>query len=388
MQITEVREASHYIASPMRNAVIDFSQMTVSLVALITDVRVHGKRVVGFGFNSNGRYAQSGLLRERFFPRLLAAAPDSLSDAAGELDPWRIHQALLENEKPGGHGERSVAVGIIDMAVWDALAKAHDIPVAVYLAERFGRERPLDSVSVYAAGGYYHPDGDLTSLRREIRSYLDLGYTRVKMKIGGAPLDEDLRRIEAVIQEVGEPGRVAVDANGRFSAAEAIRYGEALAPLDLAWYEEPVDPLDYASLSDVAASYPGPLATGENIFSTPDALNLARYGGLRVSTDILQMDPALSYGVVEYARMLDALRACGWSESDQIPHGGHQLNLALGAAFRLGGIESYPGVFEPFGGFADDQAVEDGFVGWPEVPGVGLEAKAGLRPLLAELWSE
>src|SRR5581483_2658718 len=273
MQITEVREASHYIASPMRNSVIDFSQMTVSLVALITDVRVHGKRVVGFGFNSNGRYAQSGLLRERFFPRLLAAAPDSLSDAAGELDPWRIHQALLENEKPGGHGERSVAVGIIDMAVWDALAKAHDIPVAVYLAERFGRERPLDSVSVYAAGGYYHPDGDLTSLRREIRSYLDLGYTRVKMKIGGAPLDEDLRRIEAVIQEVGEPGRVAVDANGRFSAAEAIRYGEALAPLDLAWYEEPVDPLDYASLSDVAASYPGPLATGENIFSTPDALN-------------------------------------------------------------------------------------------------------------------
>src|SRR5579862_5928939 len=116
MQITEVRETSHFIASPMRNAVIDFSQMTVSLVALVTDVHVRGRRVVGFGFNSNGRYAQSGLLRERFFPRLLNAVPESLVDGSGDLDPWRIRDTLLQNEKPGGHGERSVAVGIIDMA--------------------------------------------------------------------------------------------------------------------------------------------------------------------------------------------------------------------------------------------------------------------------------
>ena len=130
MRIVEVRETTASIASPIANAVIDFSTMTCSVAAVITDVLRHGKRVVGYGFSSNGRYSAGGLLRERFLPRLRAADPDSLLDERrSNLDPFRIWATMLANEKPGGHGERSVAVGAVDMAVWDALAKIEDRPL-------------------------------------------------------------------------------------------------------------------------------------------------------------------------------------------------------------------------------------------------------------------
>lgn len=389
MRIVDAREMTVPIASAMRNAVIDFSQMTVSLVALVSDVVRDGRSLVGYGFNSNGRYGQGGLLRERLFPRLAAAEPESLLDSDGGLDPLSLQRAIMANEKPGGHGERAVAAGIVDMAAWDLAAKVAELPLHAFLARRCGRGRPASTrVAVYAAGGYYYPDGDLASLRAEMRGYLELGYTRVKMKIGGAPLREDLRRIEAVLDVVGSPAALAVDANGRFDGEGALRCAEALAPYRLAWYEEPCDPLDFEALAGVAERYSAPLATGENLLSLPDTTNLLRYGGLRADRDLLQMDPALSYGLVEYMKILDVLPAYGWERRSCLPHGGHQLNLSIAAGLGLGGIESYPGVFAPFGGFADAATVEDGFVEVSEAPGIGLELKAALRPLLAELAGE
>src|SRR5688572_17239996 len=122
MRITEIREVTAPIASSIANAYIDFSKMTLSLVAVVTDVVRDGRPVVGYGFNSNGRYGQGGLIRERFAPRILEAAPETLLSEAGDtLDPHKVWAAAMKNEKPGGHGERSVAVGTIDMAVWDAV---------------------------------------------------------------------------------------------------------------------------------------------------------------------------------------------------------------------------------------------------------------------------
>ena len=141
MRIVDVCEATKPIASPIRNAVIDFSKMTASLVAVVTDVVRDGRRVVGYGFNSNGRYGQGGLIRERFRGRILEARPESLlNDAGDNLDPHRVWAAMMTNEKPGGHGERSVAVGTLDMAVWDAAAKIAGKPLFRLLAERDGRE--------------------------------------------------------------------------------------------------------------------------------------------------------------------------------------------------------------------------------------------------------
>src|ERR1700675_768155 len=279
MKIVDIRETPVSIKSDIRNAYIDFSQMTVSALAVITDVVRDGKRVVGYGFNSNGRYAPSGLLRDRFIPRLLAAKPDSLLDDSGEnLDPFKIWNIVMRNEKPGGHGERSVAVGVLDMAIWDAVAKIAGVPLYRLLADRF-RGGVVDAkVFVYAAGGYYYPEKGLSGLQQEMQGYLDLGYSVVKIKIGGASLAEDIERIEAVLKILKTPDQLAVDANGRFDVMTAIAYAQALAPLGLRWYEEPGDPLDYELLARLAPFYDAPLATGENLFSLQDARNLIRYG--------------------------------------------------------------------------------------------------------------
>lgn len=388
MRITEVKVAEAPIASSMSNAVIDFSAMTVSVVAVFSDVTVDGERLVGYGFNSNGRYAQTGILTERLLPRLEAATPDQLVDPeSGFVDPVRAQAIVLANEKPGGHGDRAVATGTLDMALWDLAAKAAGQPLHRMLHRRFGfAQAPAEDVWVYAAGGYYHPDGKIEALQDEIRGYLDLGYRDVKMKIGGAPLDEDLRRVEAVRDVLPSGCRLVVDANGRFAVPEALEYARALAAYDLVWYEEPCDPLDYLGHAVVAEHYPGVLATGENLFSAPDARNLLRYGGLRPDRDVIQIDPALSYGVPEYADILRVMARHGWSPARCWPHGGHQYNLAIAAAFGLGGCESYPAVFEPFGGFADDTPIRGGRVALLDVPGIGIEAKANLHDLIRDLF--
>src|SRR6185436_6864221 len=173
------------------------------------------------------------------------------------------------------------------------------------------------------------PGKDDAALADEMRGYLDLGYSVVKMKIGGESLAGDLRRIEAVIAVTGAGDKLAVDANGRFDQETAIRYAEALAPYRLFWYEEAGDPLDYALQAELAKHYNGSMATGENLFSMQDARNLIRYGDMRPDRDILQFDCALSYGLVEYMRTLVMLTEHGWSARQCIPHGGHQMSLNI-----------------------------------------------------------
>ncbi len=387
MRIVAIRELVAPIKSEIANAYIDFSAMTASVVAVETDCMVEGRPVVGFGFNSNGRYAQQGLLRERFIPRLLAAKAEAMQGTDGLIDPVKAWAEMMRNEKPGGHGERSVAVGVLDMALWDAVAKANRVPLWRLLADRYNGGAADADAWVYAAGGYYYPGKGLDALKDEMRSYLDRGYGCVKMKIGAVPLADDMRRIEAVLGLVGAGQNLAVDVNGKFDLDTGLAYGRAMKGLDLRWYEEPFDPLDYLPHAQLAADYPGVLATGENLFSMQDARNLIRYGGLRADRDILQFDPALSYGLVEYLRTLDMLRAHGWSPRRCVPHGGHQFALNIAVGLGLGGNESYPDVFAPFGGFADDTPVRGGRVKMPHTPGIGFESKSALyvvmKPLLA-----
>src|SRR5471032_1193246 len=388
MRIVAIRDIVSPIKSNVANAYIDFSQMTASVVAVVTDQMVDGKPVVGYGFNSNGRYAQHGLLNERFIKRVTDAKPDSLLDAEGLLDPAKCWKAMMANEKPGGHGERSVAVGVIDMAIWDAVAKAKRVPLWKLLSERHNGGKYDDKAWVYAAGGYYYPGKDLEALQDEMKHYLGLGYSCVKMKVGGVPLADDLKRIEAVLKIVGAGERLAVDVNGKFDLTTAIAFGKAIQGYGLRWYEEPLDPLDYLAHAALATQYVLPLATGENLFSMQDARNLIRHGGLRADRDWLQFDPALSYGLVEYLRTLDMLEAHGWSRRRCVPHGGHQFALNIAVGLGLGGNESYPQVFAPFGGFADNTAVKDSRIAMPDIPGIGFEAKnalyAVMKPMLEQ----
>ncbi len=267
------------------------------------------------------------------------AKPDSLLDAEGLIDPAKCWAAMMANEKPGGHGERSVAVGVLDMAIWDAVAKAKRVPLWKLLADRYNGGQADEKAWVYAAGGYYYPGKGLEGLQDEMKHYLGLGYSCVKMKVGGVPLAEDLKRIEAVLKIVGAGERLAVDVNGKFDLTTAIEFGRAIKDFGLRWYEEPLDPLDYLAHAALATEYAPPLATGENLFSMQDARNLIRHGGLRPDRDILQYDPALSYGLVEYLRTIEMLKAHGWSPRRCVPHGGHQFALNIAVGLQCGGNE-------------------------------------------------
>ena len=386
MKIVSVHEDVIPISSSIRNAWIDFSGMECSILAVVSDVVRDGEPVVGYGFNSNGRYSAGEILRRRIVPRLLDADPESLLAEDGQLDPPRAWDVVMTNEKPGGHGERSVAVGVLDMALFDLASKIAGQPLYRWLSDRYGDGDPDGKVFVYAAGGYYAPGKTLRDLQDEMRAFLDQGYRVVKMKIGGADLAEDLKRIDAVLEVLdGDGSRLAVDVNGRFDLATALEYGTAIEPYGLFWYEEIGDPLDYRLNAMISEHYRGPIATGENLFSLQDARNLIRYGGMRADRDWIQVDPALSYGLTEYLRIQQMLAQHGWSSRRCIPHGGHQFSLHIAAALKLGGNESYPGEFQPTGGFADGAVVEDSYVGLTEGPGIGFEDKAAFYEVLRAL---
>jgi L-alanine-DL-glutamate epimerase-like enolase superfamily enzyme len=386
MKIIDIRETAVPLNSTLANSSIDFSEMTTSVVAVITDVVRSGKPVCGFAFNSTGRYACGAQMRARFIPRVLKAPPASLLDDAGNFAPEKILAIMMQNEKSGGHSERSVGIGTIEVAVWDAVAKIADRPLHVLLAERFNGGKTAQKVFCYVGGGWYAPGKTTKDLQDEMRGHLDAGYTMVKMKVGGMALADDLARVEAAKSILPKGAQLAVDANSKFDRVNALAYARGLAPFALRWFEEPCDPLDFALLSEIAEAYKPPLSTGENLFSTQDVENLVRFGGLRPErNDVIQIDPPQAYGIVQYARTLDMLAAHAWPRSTMFPHGGNQMSLAIAAGFGLGGAESYPGVFGDFGGFADDARIENGAITLSDRPGIGFEGQARLYKIMQEL---
>jgi L-alanine-DL-glutamate epimerase-like enolase superfamily enzyme len=378
MRIVDIRETAVPLNSTLANSSIDFSEMTTSVVAVITDVLRDGKPVTGFAFNSTGRYACGAQMRARFIPRVLKAPPESLlNDADDNFEPERILAVMMRNEKAGGHSERSIGIGTIEVA---------GKPLHRVLAERYNGGKVAEKVFCYVGAGWYAPGKTNKNLQDEMRRHLDAGYTMVKMKVGGMPLAADLERVEAVKSVLPRGGELAVDANCKFSRDEALAYARGLKQFALRWFEEPCDPLDFALLAEVAAHYDPPLASGECLYSTQDVENLVRFGGLNPQRrDVVQVDPPQAYGIVYYARTLDMLSRRQWPRGLMFPHGGNQMTLAIAAGFGLGGAESYPGVFGDFGGFADDAKLEAGYLTLSDRPGIGFEGQSRLHRIMREL---
>lgn len=386
MRITQVRELAVKLEGGVANAVVNFSEHTVSLVAVVSDVIRGGKPVIGFGFNSIGRFAQSGIIRDRMIPRLMAAPEAALlADDDQLFDPAKVLSTIMRNEKPGGHGDRAGAAAAIEHAIWDLNAKLADEPAYVTIARAFGRTPTSGSVEVYTGGGYYYAEGAGQTLRDEFLRYREMGFESFKMKIGGAPLAQDMRRVHEALNVAGGGNHLMVDANGRFDLPTALSYAKELKPLGLRWFEEIGDPLDYQLNREVIEAYGGAVATGENLFSSVDTLNLVRFGGMRKDVDVFQMDAGLSYGITEYAKMLQVLESYGFNRSKAIPHGGHLINLHTVVGLGLGACEAYPGVFQPFGGYSKECAIRNAKVRPSDAPGFGLEQKPELIPYMREL---
>lgn len=383
MKISEIRELRVPLNADISNSLISFKEHDVSLVAVISDVIRKGRPVVGLGFNSIGRFAQSGILQERILPRILSVPPDKLLNSVG-FDCEAVYRAAVRNEKPGGHGDRAAAVGAVELAFWDLNAKLADEPAYATIARHFGRHAS-ETVPVYAAGGYYYANDGVERLREELHAYAEMGFDAFKIKIGGAPLREDIERIEAALRVCKSGSKLAVDANGRFSLEEAMTYGRSIDSFGLRWYEEAGDPLDYELNKRMTAQYSGALATGENLFSVQDVRNLLNFGGMRPDRDVFQMDAGLSYGLCEYGRIIALLEEYGYDRRFSFPHGGHLINLHIVSGMNLGGCEAYPNVFKPFGGYSPLCRLVHGRIAPPDIPGFGLEAKTELAPYIATL---
>lgn len=368
----------------MSNAGISYLQMTASAVAIDIDAGEKGT-ITGYGFSSVGRYAQSGLIEERFAPRLRAV--EDMTGADGGLDPVRGWAAMMANEKPGGDGDRAGAVGVLDMSLWDAAAKIEGVPLWRLLSERYNEDKAHDRVPVYATGGHYYPDGDLTALTDEIKGYLDQGYETIKIKCGQHGLDDDCARIEAVLALLDNNGaRLAVDVNCMCSTSDETQaMADAYAPYGLAWIEEPGHPHDFELLTGLTAYYDGAIATGENLFSMSETYNLMRYGGLRADKDLIQVDPALSYGVVEYANIVRLAEAGDWPRSQMVPHAGHLLAFHTVAGLQLGAHEIAARPDFLLGGLQAGVEISGGAATLPETPGIGFETHEQLWAVLADL---
>ena len=384
MRIVEVRDLTVKFQTSIANAVVNFASHDVSLVALVSDVIRNVTPVIGLAFNSIGRFAQSGIIRERIAPRLLSADPDSLLAADGSLDCAVLYRTAMKDEKPGGHGDRAGAVAAVELAAWDLNAKLAQEPAYATIARRFQRT-PSTRVPVYAAGGYYHPGDGVGRLQDELQNYIDQGFTSAKIKIGGVFQAEDVARIEASIAVLGEGQRLAVDVNGRFEEDLALRTADLIAPYGLRWFEEIGDPLDFQLNALVAERYSGAIAGGENLFSARDVLNFIRYGGMRPGLDIFQMDAGLSYGLTEYQAILAVLEDNGFARTSVHPHGGHLINLHIVCGLNLGGCEAYPNVFQPFGGYSPECRIADGQIEPAQHEGFGLEHKRELQDAIATL---
>ncbi len=375
MRIVDIRERTVDLSRYV-DPLVPSGGLTTSIVALTTDVMRHGKPVTGFGFSSVGRFGQGGLIRERFAPRLLAAS---------NIDPLSGWAAMMKGEKPGGHGERCVAVGTLDMALWDAAAKIADLPLHALLRQTFGdRGNPL-SVPIYASGGYLYPEDDRRRLKDELRAFRDQGYVRAKIKIGATTLGRDQERVETAATIFSAPYSLAADAMNMPDGAAALAMAKALRPYRLMWFEDVCDPLDFEAQSTVAAVYDEPIAAGEALFSAAEARLLDRHGGLRRDRDILLFDPVHCYGLPGYLQIIETMGASGWKRSAFWPHGGHLFGTHVASAFGLGGAEVNPSSFQPFGGLDDGAILSDGRASPSQLAGIGFEGRRALDRLFASL---
>lgn len=274
---------------------------------------------------------------------------------------WIWDKMYHYNRKPVAKGLYIEAMGSVDIAVWDIIGKALGLPVYKVLG---GFTRKL---RVYAAGGYYEEGKTVSDLVREMESYVEEGFRAVKMKVGGAGFQEDVERVKAVREALGPDIDLLVDANNKWNAYEAIRFGRAIEKYNPFWFEEPVEPDDFAGCAEVRQALDIPIVAGENEYTRWGCRDLIQAG----SADILNLDTVRAGGITEYRKIAALASAFHIPVS---PHGSPHMAAHLFASIPNGLIvETYPGVESRFNPVLPLYPVSEGYITVPEVPGLGID---------------
>jgi len=383
MKIIDIKENPIKLNLSLSNSMFSFKEMTTSIVKVVIDDGVNTH--TGYAFNSTGRYACGDQMRNRFIPRLLNATDNDLLDDDGCIDTMKALHVMLVGEKPGGDMERSVPIGTIETALWDAIAKSKNLPLYKLLSIKFPNYTSTNKMFCYVGGGYYDVGKTIDDLKDEIKRNFDNGYRLMKIKIGGAPIKEDIKRVEAAIEATGSADKVALDANGGLKETNYLHYAKELSSYGLKWFEEPTHPSNFQRYNEFIDLYGNAVAGGENLYSIQDFLNLTRYGGFRESQDIIQIDVPQSYGISYFNEVLKELKTINWDVSSIMPHGGNQMSLHIACGFGLSMCEAYPNVFGVFSGYDDDYKLNEGYLELNDNPGIGFEGQNDLFNLFKNI---
>jgi L-alanine-DL-glutamate epimerase-like enolase superfamily enzyme len=329
---------------PYHNSIIGWTTKELTIIEVETDEGVNGLALA----SASERHTIAGPLRDR----IVGQSPMN----AARL--W--HRMLTGWRKPVVKGDVISAIGAVDNALWDVRGKILESPVYRLL----GGFR--DRVPAYAAGGYYEEDKGLSGLAGEMTRFVDAGYHAVKMKVGGAPLAEDVARVHAARDAIGPDIRLMVDANNAWNAAEAIAFGRAVEPYNVSWFEEPCWPDDLAGAAEVCRALDVPIASGEIEYTRWGCRDLIE----QRAADIVQADPHTAGGLTEWVRIAALASA---HHLPVAPHGNHYVGAHAVAAVDNGMIvESYARLHGWQDDFFTPMELEDGELILPQTPGLGI----------------
>ncbi len=265
------------------------------------------------------------------------------------------------NRKPVAKGEYIRAMGAVDIAIWDIIGKALNLPVYKVLGAY------NEKLRVYAAGGYYQEGKGPKELAAEMEGYVSEGFRAVKMKVGWGPMRQDAERVRAVRDAVGPDIDVLLDANNAWNAYDAIRFGRMVEKYEPYWFEEPVEPDDFTGCAEVKNALDIPIVAGENEFTRWGCRDLIEHR----SCDILNLDTVIAGGITEY-RKIAALASA--HHIPVAPHGDPFMAVHLLASTPNALImETYPGVQHKYNPALPLFPVKDGYVTAPTKPGIGID---------------
>ncbi len=264
----------------------------------------------------------------------------------------------------GRRGALLRAISAVDIALWDLAGKQANLP----LYRLLGGHR--QEVPAYASGGYYMEGKGLDGLAHEMERYLRVGFTAVKIKVGGLSIAEDAARVNSAREALGPGVRLALDANNAYkSVDEAIRAAYAFEPYDIWWLEEPLAPDNIPGQAEVAAAVSMPIATGEIHATRWDFRDIITLRAAR----ILQADAGVLGGVSEWMKVAHTAASF---DLPMAPHWHANLHVHLLGAVPNGLTIEYFFLEEDIYNFErivrEPLAPSRGRIRIPERPGLGL----------------